>query len=59
MWKMWGVGGLCPCASLEGSSTMLGCVQLKNFRWIVLRGGMVKGGGKVELISKRKGGWGF
>lgn len=30
MWKMWGVGGLCPCASLEGSSTMLGCVQLKN-----------------------------
>lgn len=59
MWNMWGGGGLCPCASLEGSSTVVGCVHLNSFGWTVSRGGVGKRGHKVELISKGKGGWGF
>lgn len=32
--------------------------HLNTFRWIVPWDGMVRGGGKVELKSEGKGGWG-
>lgn len=43
---------MCPYASLEGSSTMAGCVHPNSLGWIVPSGGMVKGGGKIEFRER-------